>query len=110
MFAIILGMACRRKVQRHLVNQFRSLEEAEDFYRIDYFEGQQEESSAAAAKATSTPLNPPPHPPTAQSVRKSITHISPSSSVENFTLQISTGDLIRLMMNGFLARSTTWCQ
>ena len=63
MFAIILGMACRRKVQRHLVNQFRSLEEAEDFYRIDYFKGQQEESSAAAAKATSTPLNhPTPHP------------------------------------------------
>ena len=63
MFAIILGMACRRKVQRHLVNQFRSLEEAEDFYRIDYFEGQQEDISAAAAKATYTPLNPPPPPP-----------------------------------------------
>ena len=61
MFAIFLGMACRRKVQRHLMNQFRWLEEAEDFYRIDYFEGQQEESSAAAAKATSTPLNPPPN-------------------------------------------------
>ena len=41
-------MACRRKVQRHLVNQFRTLEEAEDFYKIDYFEGQQEESGAAS--------------------------------------------------------------
>ena len=47
-FGVYLGMVCRRKVQRHLVNQFRTLEEAEDSYKIDYFEGQQEESGAAS--------------------------------------------------------------
>ena len=47
-FRVYLGMVCRRKVQRHLVNQFRTLEEAEDFYKIDYFEGKQEERGAAA--------------------------------------------------------------
>ena len=41
-FVVFLGMACRRKVQQHLVNKFRTLEEAEDFYKIDYFEGQQD--------------------------------------------------------------------
>ena len=38
-------MACRRKVQWHLVNKFRTLEEAEDYYKIDYFEGQQDVTS-----------------------------------------------------------------
>ena len=33
------GTACQRKVQRHLSSQFKTLDEAEEFYHIDYFEG-----------------------------------------------------------------------
>ena len=90
-------MACRRKVQRHLVNQFRTLEEAEDFYKIDYFEGQQEESSAAAGKATSTPIKPP-----LRNLSGNLSPIFHQSPLKNVTPEFSTGDLIKLMMNGFL--------
>ena len=90
-------MACRRKVQRHLVNQFRTLEEAEDFYKIDYFEGQQEESSAAAGKATSTPIKSP-----LRNLSGNLSPIFHQSPLKNVNPEISTGDLIKLMMNGFL--------
>ena len=90
-------MTCRRKVQRHLVNQFRTLEEAEDFYKIDYFEGQQEESSAAAGKATSTPIKPP-----LRNLSGNLSPIFHQSPLKNVTPEFSTGDLIKLMMNGFL--------
>ncbi|XP_073247312.1 uncharacterized protein [Porites lutea] len=90
-------MACRRKVQRHLVNQFRTLEEAEDFYKIDYFEGQQEESSAAAGKATSTPIKSP-----LRNLSGNLSPIFNQSPLKNVTPEFSTGDLIKLMMNGFL--------
>ena len=84
-------------MQRHLVNQFRTLEEAEDFYKIDYFEGQQEESSAAAGKATSTPIKPP-----LRNLSGNLSPIFHQSPLKNVTPEISTGDLIKLMMNGFL--------
>ena len=90
-------MACCRKVQRHLVSQFRTLEEAEDSYKIDYFEGQQEASDAAATKATSTPLKSPLH-----NLSGNLSPIFHQSPLKNVTPEISTGDLIKLMMNGFL--------
>ncbi|KAL9977420.1 hypothetical protein ACROYT_G014820 [Oculina patagonica] len=40
-FVVIMGTACRLKVQRHLIPQFKSLDEAEEFYKTDYFEGQE---------------------------------------------------------------------
>lgn len=90
-------MTCRCKVQRHLVNQFRTLEEAEDFYKIGFFEGQQEESSAAAGKATSTPIKSP-----LRNLSGNLSPIFHQSPLKNVTPEFSTGDLIKLMMNGFL--------
>ena len=79
------------------MNQFRTLEEAEDFYKIDYFERQQEESSAAAGKATSTPIKPP-----LRNLSGNLSPIFHQSPLKNVTPEFSTGDLIKLMMNGFL--------
>lgn len=47
------GTACRRKVQRHLSAQFEILNEAEEFYIIDYFEGQE---LAEHNNVSSTPI------------------------------------------------------
>ena len=82
-------------MQRCLSSQFRTLDEAEEFYNIDYFEGQQladfsSISSTPVKESSSTQGN-------VSDCLSPLFHQSPSVRDED----IATGDLIRVMSDGF---------
>ena len=96
LFWLHKGTACRRKVQRYLSSKLKTLDEAEEFFNIDYFEGQQ---LADISSISSTPVKG--SASTQGNVSECLSpvfHQSPSPVGDQ---DFATGDLIRVMSDGF---------
>lgn len=104
LFWLHKGIACRRKVQRYLSSKLKTLDEAEEFFNIDYFEGQQ---LADISSISSTPVKG--SASTQGNVSECLSpvfHQSPSPVRDQ---DFATGDLIRVMSDGFSKMTKLQC-